>query len=40
MNKHIKFSTLFLSIFLFLAAIDASQSSELSKEKITLNDLN
>ena len=40
MNKHIKFSTLFLSIFLFLAAIDASQSSELSKERITLNDLN
>ena len=40
MNKHIKFSTLFLSIFLFLTAIDASQSSELSKERITLNDLN
>ena len=40
MNKHIKFSTLFLSIFLFLAAIDTSQSSELSKERITLNDLN
>nr|MCS5623037.1 hypothetical protein [Candidatus Neomarinimicrobiota bacterium] len=40
MNKHIKFSTLFLSIFLFLAAIEASQSSELSKERITLNDLN
>ena len=39
MNRYIKFSTLFLSIFLFLAAIDSSQSSELSKEKITLNDL-
>jgi dipeptidyl aminopeptidase/acylaminoacyl peptidase len=40
MNKYIKFSTLLLSIFLSLASIDASQSSELPKDKITLNDLN
>ncbi|SVB45341.1 uncharacterized protein METZ01_LOCUS198195, partial [marine metagenome] len=29
-----------MSVLLSLASIDTSQSSELSKEKITLNDLN
>ena len=38
MNRYIKLSTLTLSIFISLTLIDVSQSSELSKEKITLND--
>ena len=40
MNNYIKSLTLILSVLLSLASIDTSQSSELSKEKITLNDLN
>ena len=40
MSNYIKSSTLILSVLLSFAAIDTSQSSELSKEKITLNDLN
>ena len=39
MNKYIKLSTLTLSIFISLTWIDVSQSTELSKEKITINDL-
>jgi len=40
MNNYIKSSTLILSVLLSLASIDTSQSTELSKERITLNDLN
>ena len=40
MNNYIKSSILILSALLSLASIDTSQSSELSKEIITLNDLN
>ena len=40
MNNYIKSSILILSVLLSLASIDTSQSSELSKEIITLNDLN
>ena len=40
MNNYIKFSTLILSVLLSFVSIDTSQSTELSKEKITLNDLN
>ena len=40
MSNYIKSSTLILSVLLSFAAIDTSQCSELSKEKITLNDLN
>ena len=38
MNKYIKLSTLTLSIVISLTWIHVSQSTELSKEKITLND--
>jgi len=40
MNNYIKSSTLILSVLLSFVSIDTSQSTELSKEKITLNDLN
>ena len=40
MNNYIKFSTLILTALLSFASIDTSQSTELSKEKISLNDLN
>ena len=40
MNNYTKSSILILSVLLSLASIDTSQSSEVSKAKITLNDLN
>jgi len=40
MNNYIKSSTLILTVLLSFVSIDTSQSTELSKEKITLNDLN